>query len=268
VNARADFKVSTPVGQQQQLAGEALNSELSGRNGTTTVQTREVSKDGKDSATIGQWATKEIRSSKPEVVDLSNGTRRVSKEGSVTNVRSTPGRKRSSWSASVKDTQCIYLSDEEEKVDIRENKKPRTSLTANEGLGVKDSRTPVLERSLAMREKQHPSQYSPAVSLEPSTDVGSPIGSSLAPRNILEPTLSTSEHRKPGGQIYPWDQELISTFLKHLNPPLSKYKGYVYSSKKYSGKVTLASLASTSSKSSGVKNKPLELVMQVKASIS
>jgi len=94
-------------------------------------------------------------------------------------VRSTPGRKRSSWSTSAKDNQCIYISDEDEKVDSREKKKQRVPFTSNEGM---ESGTPVLKRSLALREKQHPSQYSPAIGSAPINNVASPNGEAFVPR--------------------------------------------------------------------------------------
>lgn len=211
LNARVDYKLATMQQQPRQNAAEGSKSEVSAwdsgsqvlQNGATTLQTREVvsvRKDGisnqkhMESATVGQWVTKETRSSiilessKPEVSvihDLSSGKRRLIKEDSSydeRNVRSTPSRKRSSWSTSAKGTQCIYISDEDEKVDSRENKKRRASITSNDGPGVKDSRTPVLERSLAMREKQHPSQYSPLVGFAPTKNVASPKEDTIVPR--------------------------------------------------------------------------------------
>lgn len=192
------------------------------RNGVTTLQTREViasvRKDGTsssssavdnvatpnqkhmESATVGQWGIKKetrssilVESSKAEVgviqdLSTSNGKRRLVKEDSSYddgNVRSTPGRKRSSWSTSAKDTQCIYISDEDEKVDSREKKKQRgqfTSTISNEGSVVKESGTPVLERSLAMREKQKPSQYSPAIGSAPIKNMASADEETFVPR--------------------------------------------------------------------------------------
>lgn len=221
---------------------------------------------------VGLRITKESRGSIPDehskpdqgtAQGRSCGKNRVNNEYSVyddSSIRSTSSRKRSSWSTSAKgSTHCIYLSDEEEKIDNRDNKKQKVqvaSTTFNEGSGVRESGTPVMDRSDVTREQQ-PSQYSPIVCSTPSKSITTFKGSTSLQRNILEPTLSRTEHRKkPGGQLYPWEQSLLSSLLKELDPPLSKYKGYIYSSKKYSGKVSLATFASTKP---GVKNKPLEL---------
>lgn len=182
------------------------------RTGTTTVQSREVVSARKDenrssmsatdkftpiqkhveSTAVRQWVTKETRSSilvessKAEVGVAQD--RRVSNGKSTINqdrlcddgtVRSTSSRKRSSWSTSAKDTQCIYISDEEEKVDDRENKKQRvkfTGTTSNEGSGIMESGTPVLDRSGLTRVQQHPAQYSPALCSTSSKTNASPSG--------------------------------------------------------------------------------------------
>ncbi|KAG0598863.1 hypothetical protein M758_12G106700 [Ceratodon purpureus] len=280
----------TGESSKSEVAGHISRVQLH-RNDTTPLHSRDVvsvRKDGSsssmsavdnvapvqkrvDSSAVGQWATKETRSctlvesSKAEVGvaqdrSASNGKSTVIKEDSSHDdgpVKSTSSRKRSSWSTSAKDTQCIYISDEDEKIDDRENKKQRirfTSTTSNEGSGIMESGTPVVNRSRLRSVQQHPAQYSPALCSTFSMSNASPNGD--VQRNLLEPTLSRTERSKPGGQIYPWDQELISNFLKDLSPPLSKYEGYIQSTKKYSGKVSLASLASSKS---GVKNKPLEL---------
>jgi hypothetical protein len=221
LNAVADYKMTTTTIQQEAKQvlgiskGEASKSEVSAqisqvhmqRNGTTSLQSREVvsiRKDGSmfavknapplqkrtDSAAGVQWVTKEtkssilVESSKAEVGVAQDRNRKstVKKEERLYDdgaVRSTSSRKRSSWSTSAKDTQCIYISDEEEKLDDREDKKQRVqfrSTTSNDGSGVMESGTPIANRSGLTRVQQHPAQYSPALCSTSSKNNTSPNG--------------------------------------------------------------------------------------------
>ena len=182
------------------------------RKGATTMHSREVvsvRKDGNlgsisavdnvvpiqkrmESGEVGRWVTKETRSS--FIVEsskaggiaqnrsASNGKQTVNKEDISHDdgtVRSASSRKRSSWSTSAKDTQCIYISDEEEKINDRGTKKQRmqfTSTTSNEGSGVMESGTPVIDRSGLRGVQQCPAQYSPALCSTSSKYGSSPNG--------------------------------------------------------------------------------------------
>ncbi|KAJ7558034.1 hypothetical protein O6H91_04G022800 [Diphasiastrum complanatum] len=55
------------------------------------------------------------------------------------------------------------------------------------------------------------------------------------------------------GGVNPWDDKMLSELLRGLSPPLSKYKGFHFSSKKYSGSAVLSTLKKTA------RNKSLEL---------